>query len=328
MDRHWKLDGIDPEQWCGFRIHCLFTRNGDAYAVKLINLRSAPLLNLKVSVSATIFDEDGRMDFFKVNSIELSKIDPFASIEKPKTRPLEGATYDVDCEYSDGQGNAFHERFIFDIDYECLREKVSSLTWRSMHIFTQFGQPVGRSVWNPYKNVNDGRTKASKKPRVDMSFILVLGPDTGPYLARLKEIRRTISFLGYNSILIRDQKEYGHEALEQKLLRIAMATRFSIVEDSTAAGHIDELSLIARSRSIVAIVREQGKAGTWMQSDYDLDFQIQYFEYSVVIDDDLYRAVARAVDWAEEQLRNRRELLGKRYPWRSKGLSTKRQTNP
>lgn len=315
-ERQWKLRKIDPETWWGLRLQCLLVRNGNAYAIRLTNIRSTPLVNLEVSVSATIFDDDGRVEYFKDKSIEIPRFDAFTSIDKIRSSFLREASYDVKCKYSDIEGREFYECFNFYVHFDSFREEISSLSWSSVMIYTQFGQRIYSSIFNPDNVISESELNTNSGAIIDLSYILVLGPDSGTYLERLREIQKAISLLGYNSILIRDEKEYGHETVEQKLLRIAMSTRFIIVEDSIAAGQIDELSILARSRAIVAILREHGRGGTWMQSDYDLDFPVQYFGYSVDIPNDLYRSVTRAVDWADSKLRNRRQLLDSRYPWR------------
>lgn len=313
----WVLGKIDPQQWFGLRIYCLFVRNGNTYAVRLRNLRSAPIVNLKVSISARLFDDDGSTDYWISKEFDIPRIDSFSSTDETIYRPLEGAHYGVDCLYSDIEGNEFHETFYFDIDFEAFKAEFSSISWSDVAFYTQFGHKIRQSVRNPLKINNESDKKISEHDIIDMSSILVLGPDSSSqHIAKLKKIQEAISLLGYNSILVREQEELGHETLEQKLLRLALLTRFAIVEDSIAAGHIDELSLITRSRVTVAVLREHGKAGTWMQSDYDIDFPVKYFNYSSTIADDLSRAVSKSVDWAERKLRNRRELLGKLYPWR------------
>jgi hypothetical protein len=312
MRRKWNLEKSDPEKWWGLRIQCVLIRNGNERAVRLTNLRSTPVLDLKVSVSGTIFDEDSRVDYFNHKPSMAPKVEAFASLDIDQHDGfVTGASYRVDCEYLDIDGRSFYECFHFHID-ERFSKKICSLPWSYLHIFAQFGNKVGFTVWNPEdKTPSDSATTA-----IDMSWILVLGPDTGRYLEKLRQIQDAIFLLGYNSALVRDQKEFGHETIEQKLIRIAMSTRFVLVEDSIAAGHIDELSLLSRSRAIVAVLREHGKAGTWMQSDYDLDFPIQFFTYRTDLLNDLSQTVTRAVDWAESKLRNRTEVLGKRYPWR------------
>ena len=314
MTSRWRIWGSDPENFFGLRLQCLLVRNKNNYAIRFTNLRVNPLLNLRVMVNVRLFDDDGRTEYFNVKDVEIQKINAFESVDIDKSCYLEDAVYSVDCQYLYPNELVFKESFYFDVNADSFNQNVSSLHWRVIYFYEHFGNKCSASLTN--QTVGQNKTVTGDGKKLDMSCILVLGPDSNSYITRLKKIQEAISLLGYNSILVREQKEFGHETVEQKLLRLALSSRFVLVEDSIAAGQIDELSLIARSRITVAVLREHGKGGTWMQSDYDLDFPVKYFNYYVNVPTDLYQAVSKAVEWADERNRNRSKLLGERYPWR------------
>lgn len=148
------------------------------------------------------------------------------------------------------------------------------------------------------------------------STILILGMDTGSGLRRLQEIKTVIEHLGYYALLSKDisDQNFHYQTNEEKVLYLASTCLFTIIEDSEPAGQIDELSILARSRKTIAVLRLEGRGSTWMTSDYEIDFRnVRGFTYSSGA---LHRCVVDAVDWAEETVEARRHALRRLYPWR------------
>ncbi len=144
------------------------------------------------------------------------------------------------------------------------------------------------------------------------SRVLVLGQDTSA-IGTLREIVDRLLERGYSGVLAKDQPDVPEETNEGKILRLAAISRFVVVEQSRAAGQIDELQLLAPKRYVIAILHRTGIQATWMQADYDIGFQfVEYFPYARIAD-----AVERACDWAERKLAEKEQRLSGRYPWRS-----------
>ena len=147
-------------------------------------------------------------------------------------------------------------------------------------------------------------------------IVLVLGHDTGVGLRRMRRIQRTLESLGYYGLLLKDMPdtEFGSKAMEEKLLTLAGLSEFCIIEDSAPAGQIDELSLLARARKTIAVLRIRDQGSTWMTSDYEVDFRNSVsFVYPPT---ELSRYVVKAVDWAENRIEQRDLDLRRIYPWR------------
>lgn len=98
---------------------------------------------------------------------------------------------------------------------------------------------------------------------------------------------------------------------------LASLSRFIICENTFASGHIDELKICASNRFTTAIIQEENKGATWMQTDYKIDYKyIKTFTYANIFEIPII--VKKAVKWAEQRLKKRTELLNKLYKWRKK----------
>lgn len=147
--------------------------------------------------------------------------------------------------------------------------------------------------------------------------ILVLGRDTGTGLRTLRKIQASLHRLGYYGVLLKDipDTEFSYQTIEEKLLTVASHCAFVIVEDSIVSGHIAEISLLARTRKTITVLKCIGQGSTWVTADYSLDFRnIHVINYSSA---DLAQSVAKAVDWAEVAIGEREYALRTTYPWRT-----------
>jgi hypothetical protein len=98
--------------------------------------------------------------------------------------------------------------------------------------------------------------------------VLVLGKDTGPGLARLKQIASTLEELGYYSHIIKEQPDRAGESIIQKVMRFALSSKFVLIENSEAAGHLYEIPHVTKAAECVTVVlQEEGKGATWMFED-------------------------------------------------------------
>lgn len=174
--------------------------------------------------------------------------------------------------------------------------------------------------WNPSNAINeaikrDGLTLTLIEHYKD-SVVLLLGRDTGEGLIRLRSIQEALDSLGYYGLILKDMPDgqFKHQSIEEKLLTLASLLQFVLLEDSEPGGQIAELSILARSRKIVMVLRLKSRGSTWLTADYEFDFRnIEVFEYST---NELYQTIARAVDRAEEILQQKELALRNKYPWR------------
>lgn len=152
-------------------------------------------------------------------------------------------------------------------------------------------------------------------PTLKQQLVLVLGQDT-THIARLKAIQSRLASVGFTGIIVKDQSDIDIQSVEEKVNMLASLCRFVICDNSFASGHIDELKICALNRFVTAIIQEEGKGATWMQSDYPLDYSfISVFHYSDV--GKIPQAVDQAVDWARKKLDERKRFFDKLYSWRA-----------
>jgi hypothetical protein len=94
---------------------------------------------------------------------------------------------------------------------------------------------------------------------------------------------------------------------------LASLCRFVICENTV----VDELKICANNRFVTAILQEQGKGATWMQSDYNVDYSFMktfYYPSLRKIDE----VVDTAIKWAEDKIEERRLKFNKLYKWRER----------
>lgn len=147
--------------------------------------------------------------------------------------------------------------------------------------------------------------------------VLVLGKDTGPGLARLKKIASTLENLGYYTHIIKDQPDKVGESIIQKVLRFALSSKFVLIENTQAAGHLYEIPHVAKAAECVTVVlQEKGKGATWMFEDaYAKHNHWHKISYKK---DGLQRAVQNGAAWAEKFVRKFASEQAARLPWLKK----------
>lgn len=169
----------------------------------------------------------------------------------------------------------------------------------------EYGRPQGElrnpllnlgKLWPPAteEQINELSVKPSRSGRV-----LVLGKDIGDGLARLRIVQKRLHELGYDAILIKDQLDVPGETVLQKVLRYATSSRFVVLDNTEASGHLYELPHVSKSAEcITAVLQEQGKGATWMIEDaFFRHNHWRKFEFNA---NELGVAVELATAWAEE----------------------------
>lgn len=151
----------------------------------------------------------------------------------------------------------------------------------------------------------------------DSDSVLLLGKDTGAGLARLKRIESKLQDLGYYPYIIKERPNRLGESVIQKVLRYALSSKFVLIENTEASGHLYEFPHVAKDAECVTVVlQEEGRGATWMFEDaYAKHRHWHRIAYS---NDELERAVEAAVAWAEAFVREFAEYQLKNLPWLKK----------
>jgi len=144
--------------------------------------------------------------------------------------------------------------------------------------------------------------------------VLILGKDTGRGLERLKRIETRLQELGYHAYIIKEQPDKSGESVIQKVMRFALSSKFVLIENSEASGHLYEIPHVTKAAECVTVVlQEQGKGATWMFEDaYAKHRHWHKLSYD---DDRLEAAVYEAVTWAEMFLGEFRAHQAATLPW-------------
>jgi len=145
--------------------------------------------------------------------------------------------------------------------------------------------------------------------------VVVLGKDTSPEVDVLRRIRDELRTINYNAFLVREEKDIPCQSPEEKVKLLTLMSKFTVMEDSTASGHIAEFEYCKNNRVPLVLLRKKGKGSTWMIGDaelVDVNF-IRTFEYS---EDHLHEVLVEATKWAEEFIHRRADAYQGYFPWR------------
>ena len=144
--------------------------------------------------------------------------------------------------------------------------------------------------------------------------VLILGKDTGTSLDLLKRIAARFEDLGYFTYIIKEQPDKVGEGIIQKVMRYALVSKFVVVENTEASGHLYEIPHVAKMAECVTVVlQEKGKGATWMFEDgYVKHAHWHKVQYQI---DELEAGVDTAAAWAEDFVKRFGEYQQKVLPW-------------
>ncbi len=151
----------------------------------------------------------------------------------------------------------------------------------------------------------------------DSESVLILGKDTGSGMVRLKKIAAILEEFGYYVYIIKEQPNRLGESIIQKVLRYALLSRFVLIENTGASGHLYEVPHVTKmAECITAILQEEEKGATWMFEDaYVRSTTWKKFSY---VPRDFRSVIVAACDWAQHT----RETFGVHQqqvlPWMKK----------
>lgn len=145
-----------------------------------------------------------------------------------------------------------------------------------------------------YLRIGDAITQLKK------NSVIVLGKDN-PLLRRIRDELRT---LHYESFLVKEQPDLPEQSPEEKAKLYALISKFAVMEDSEASGHIAEFEYCKNNRVVLALLRKKGRGSTWMIGDaqlVDVNY-IKTFEYD---ERNVHNVLIEASKWAESFIQRR-----------------------
>jgi hypothetical protein len=147
--------------------------------------------------------------------------------------------------------------------------------------------------------------------------VLILGKDTGTGLDRLKRIESKLQELGYYTYIIKEQPDKPGEGVVQKVMRYALSSKFVLIENTEASGHLYEIPHVSKTAECVTVVlQEEGKGATWMFEDAYAKHN--YWHKLTYGDGHLENAVEQAAAWAEEFVHKFADYQVAHLPWLKK----------
>jgi hypothetical protein len=117
--------------------------------------------------------------------------------------------------------------------------------------------------------------------------------------------------------MLKDFVDIPQQSRFEKMLMFGSLARFIICDESAASGHLIELKACSDIGFVTAILRNQGKPVTWMNSDIAAErTYLKIFSYED--DSDMTVLVKEAVGWADKKVGERSNYYNEQYPWRNK----------
>lgn len=145
--------------------------------------------------------------------------------------------------------------------------------------------------------------------------VLVAGDFSPDGRVRLDAIRRALRDLGYLPRLLDDVPEVFDYDLPEKFAAVATMARFVVIDDSSASGHIRELTDASNRGLLTIILRQENSRPSFMTRGEALKSTVmREFGYGGhAVAGPLYEATR----WAEERIAQLRQQRMEIYPWRT-----------
>lgn len=191
-----------------------------------------------------------------------------------------------------------------------------------VHIFVRWNLKVARatqlvSVVESIKAAFDLVWQRADSILEDSDSVLILGKDSGPALDRLKRIESRLQELGYYTYIIKEQPDKAGESVVQKVMRYALSSKFVLIENTEASGHLYEIPHVTKAAECVTVVlQEEGKGATWMFEDAYAKHR--HWHKVTYKDDELENAVEQAAAWAEKFRGEFGDYQALKLPWLKK----------
>jgi hypothetical protein len=191
-----------------------------------------------------------------------------------------------------------------------------------VHIFVRWNLNIPRStspelIVKSIKSAFDLVWHRADSILENSDSVLILGKDTGAALARLKRIESRLQDLGYYTYIIKEQPDKAGESVIQKVMRYALSSKFVLIENTEASGHLYEIPHVTKAAECVTVVlQEEGKGSTWMFEDAYAKHR--HWHKITYRDDKLENAIEEAAAWAEEFRGEFGDYQAAKLPWLKK----------
>ena len=149
--------------------------------------------------------------------------------------------------------------------------------------------------------------------QLKQNSVAVLGKDSPPEADLLRRIRDELGTLNYRAFLVREENSLSGQTPEEKVKLLTLMSKFCVMEDTAASGHIAEFEYCKTNRVVLILLRKKGHGSTWMIGDaelVDLNF-IKTFSYD---DNNLREVLVAATNWAEFFIKRREEAYKAYFP--------------
>lgn len=143
--------------------------------------------------------------------------------------------------------------------------------------------------------------------------VIVLGSYDSPYESELRNIRDYLKRLGYDAFLIKELPDLPQLSLEEKVRAWVTSSRYCIIVDREASGHIKEYEIVKQERKPLIFLQPTDGGSTYMIGDdylVDLNY-LNKFEF----DQNPMEEIENGVRWAEDLLNERGREYPEFYPW-------------
>jgi hypothetical protein len=142
---------------------------------------------------------------------------------------------------------------------------------------------------------------------------IVYGSYSQSFIGELLYVRDYLISKNYDGRLLKELPELPSWSLQQKVRFWSLPSRFCIVVDRVASGHLSEYDWLKNEGVILALLREKGKRSTFMIGDEPIDYNyIRKFEF----DKSPLNILDEVIEWAEKKNIDRIEYYKTAYPWR------------
>lgn len=217
----------------------------------------------------------------------------------------------VQREHSDGSIISRYVRYaelypdkkeLFTLERASLNARKDLADFLNLVSSPKFGPPVQK-----YVRIGEAIHQLKEKS------VIVLGKET-PLLRRIRDELRTMN---YNSFLAKEQPDIAGQSPEEKVKLFALMSKFAVMEDSVASGHLPEFEYCKNNRVVLALLRQKGKGSTWMVGEaplVDINY-IKSFEYD---EKSLHDVLFEASKWAESFIQRRADAYKNYFPWSKK----------
>lgn len=146
-----------------------------------------------------------------------------------------------------------------------------------------------------------------------LKSVLILGSDGGDNYGVLGKIQKILKDMGYVGIIAKQQSNIDSDSAIKKVLSLAMLSKFVIIENSYASGHLFEIPFIRTNECLTIVLQEEGRGSTYMLDDmYGKYIFIKRYFYN---NSSLVSVLKKSLKWAEKTNSDLSDINKKANHW-------------